>query len=97
MYHLFWLLFVSGGRMTSRKICKLWILQLTSYDVLDREPGVMENECRVKWLLSVRDTVTCKVHPVVLGEFFRDPGDARFLSFGTGERCKAADKLTDVG
>jgi len=81
MDHLVWTLFVSDGGMTCREIRKLWILQTAPDDVLDRKVSVAQSERGLERLLAIWKSMTCKVYPIILAQFFNNPrsASARFL------------------
>jgi len=79
-------------RVTCREMRELCVLQIAPNNVLDRK-SVAQSKCGLERLLWIWETMTCKVHPVVLAELFNDP---RFLSIYVRECGEAVDALTET-
>ena len=96
MYDLVRTLFVSDSRFTSREACKLWIRRIALNDMLYGEVPVVENECRLEWLLLIWYGMAGRVDPVILDKLICGPGNAGIRSFDAFENSEITDESTKI-
>ena len=96
MNHLVQTLFVSDGRVARRQVRKFRVLQVAADETMYGEVSVVESKRGFERLFSVRETMTCKVHPLVLAQLICDLRDARIFPLDAREISETIDTLADI-